>query len=577
MNVELQAKLCGSIPTRSSFMDFINGGKPVYSTWTSSPSSPDIGSHSSIQPTTPEVETPKDKAEVQDTSLFHAEASSIENNIQYGTAEPTTPDYTFVLGTEDESVTSQSPSEPPTTDSTTDDHTITHPAFHDVTIPQIVVTAPTTRSSGFAEAAVDGFEFSDSGEEFEFFDEFDEETNGFQTQYLTPGPYVTKEMAALATTTEIESAELGVTGIDTDPATQTQAVVDYSVSTETRESVSNESGKPLICFDESGDLYLQVGQNPGRLMLVDSRALSRVSPRLKEIVSLNQKDTEDGGDWTIQLPDDDPAPFTVLMNLIHTRFEKVPAKVSLKKLYGACILTSKYEMTQVLRPVAERWFKALSTSTEDYGLFFKKAYIAWELGFSEELSEMMGHVVLNCSLDWSDQLVIGESKERLCNFEGLQRIPILDCITEHRELALETCWYKSQKLGEQVLYSSVKGRMCGASHSRDEMCLMLGKMLSKAGEEGILDLFHFGGSLDVFRSSDLDLKTLEHKISLVADHIDLCGWCPAVLETVEEVRQQLRRAADPLYLSHLRALQIQAAKVRMIPGVSDDDDDDDEE
>lgn len=118
--------------------------------------------------------------------------------------------------------------------------------------------------------------------------------------------------------------------------------------------------------------------------------------------------------------------------------------------------------------------------------------------------------------------------------------------------------------------------MCGASHSREEMCLMLGKMLSKAGEEGILDLFHFGGSLDVFRSSDLDLKTLEHKISLVADYIDLCGWCPAVLETVEEVRQQLRRAADPLYLSHLRALQIQAAKVRMIPGVSDKEDDDEE-
>ncbi|KAF4490171.1 hypothetical protein FAGAP_11056 [Fusarium agapanthi] len=576
MNVELQAKLCGSIPTRSSFMDFINGGKPVYSTLTSNPSSPDIGSHSSIQPTTPEVENPKDKAGVQDTSLFHTEASSIETNIQYGTAEPTTPDYTFVLGTEDESVPSQSPSEPPTTDSTTNDHTTTHPAFHDVTIPQIFVTAPTTRESGLAEAGVDDFEFSDSGEEFEFYDEFYEDTNGFQTQYLTPEPYVTKEMAAQDKTTEIESVELKVTGIDTNPETRTQTVDDYSVSTETGESVSNESGKPLICFDESGDLYLKVGQNPGRLMLVDSRALSRVSPRLKDAVSLNQKDTEDGGDWTIELPDDDPTPFTVLMNLIHTRFEKVPAKVSLKKLYGACILTSKYEMTQVLRPVAEHWFKALGTSTEDYGLFFKKAYIAWELGFSEELSEMMGHVVLNCSLDWNDQLVIGENKERICNFEGLQRIPILDCITEHRELALETCWYKSQKLGEQVLYSAVKGRMCGASHSREEMCLMLGKMLSKAGEEGILDLFHFGGSLDVFRSSDLDLKTLEHKISLVADHIDLCGWCPAVLETVEEVRQQLRRAADPLYLSHLRALQIQAAKVRMIPGVSDEDDDDEE-
>ncbi|KAF5623416.1 hypothetical protein F52700_10038 [Fusarium sp. NRRL 52700] len=576
MNVELQAKLFGSIPTRSSFMDFINGGKPVYSTLTSSPPSPDFGSRSSIQPMTPEAETPEDKTGVDDSSSFHTQTSSIETKTQDGTEEPTTPDYTFVLGTEDESVADQSPSEPPTTGNTMDDHTTNLPTLHDVIVPQIFVTAPTNRESGLAEAGFDDFEFSDSCEEFEFYDELDEDVNGFQTQYLTPEPYVTKEMAAQARTAEIESIELEVTGIDTDPEIHAHTPDDYSISTEASGSVSDESGKPTICFDESGDLHLKVGQNPGRLMLVDSRALSRVSPRLKELVSINQKDGEDGGDWTIELPDDDPVPFTVLMNLIHTRFEKVPAKVSLKKLYGACILTSKYDMTQVLRPVAERWFKALGTSTEDYGLFFKKAFIAWELGFSEELSDMMGHVVLNCSLDLNDQLVIGENKERLCDFEGLQRIPVLDCITEHRELALETCWYKSQKLGDQVLYSSVKGRICGASHSREEMCLMLGKMLSKAGEEGILDLFHFGGSLDVFRSSDLDLKTLEHKISLVADHIDLCGWCPAILETVEEVRQQIRRAADPLYLSHLWALQIQAAKVRMIPGVSDEDEDDEE-
>jgi hypothetical protein len=102
---------------------------------------------------------------------------------------------------------------------------------------------------------------------------------------------------------------------------------------------------------------------------------------------------------------------------------------------------------------------------------------------------------------------------------------------------------------------------------------MLGKMLSKAGEEGILDLFSFGGSFDVFRTSDLDLKTLEHKISLVADYIDLCGWCAGVVEMVDEIRQQLRKAADPLYLSHLRALGIQAAKVKMMPWVSDEDDD----
>ncbi|EXM17010.1 hypothetical protein FOTG_14723 [Fusarium oxysporum f. sp. vasinfectum 25433] len=81
MNVELQAKLYGSISSRSSFMDFIDKGK----SGTSSPPSPDTGSQSSIQPITPKVEIPQDKTDVQDTSFFHTQAlaSSPAESISY--------------------------------------------------------------------------------------------------------------------------------------------------------------------------------------------------------------------------------------------------------------------------------------------------------------------------------------------------------------------------------------------------------------------------------------------------------------------------------------------------------------
>ncbi|QGI75807.1 hypothetical protein CEK25_000713 [Fusarium fujikuroi] len=131
--------------------DFINGGKSVVLD-TAVHQARILGLQTSIQPTTPEVETP-DKTEVQDTlSSTFKHQSPIEPTSNDGTVEPTTPDYTFVHdGTEDEIfVTDQSPSEPPTTDNTMDDFKFYYGRQYyqfcllfddDVTIPQIRYSA----------------------------------------------------------------------------------------------------------------------------------------------------------------------------------------------------------------------------------------------------------------------------------------------------------------------------------------------------------------------------------------------------------------------------------------------------
>lgn len=201
-----------------------------------------------------------------------------------------------------------------------------------------------------------------------------------------------------------------------EPATQPKA----------NEPIDTGFRKPTLCFDPNGDLMLTIGRGPGRDMLVDSRALSRASHKLHTILSHDSR--KNGNSWTLELPKDDPLPFTILLDLIHTRFERIPARVTLKQLYGICILTQKYNMTEVLRPVAERWYKDIGRLSEgEYGLFFKKAFVAWELGFAEDLSEMAGHLVLNCYLDEDDQLVIGKEKEKekLSDFSDFQRIPLL--------------------------------------------------------------------------------------------------------------------------------------------------------
>lgn len=177
-----------------------------------------------------------------------------------------------------------------------------------------------------------------------------------------------------------------------------------------------------IRFDRNGDLYLKVGKYQVRNMLVDSRALGRASTKLHAVISQSAKDQSDDR-WTIKFPNDDPKSFCILLNLIHARFEKVPAQVTLDQLYGVCTLANKYDMTNVLRTVAERWY--VSARTLEKTSIFKMAFIAWELGFQTDFGEIIGYITHNCSLDADSQLVFGPNNQRLADNKILQKLPVM--------------------------------------------------------------------------------------------------------------------------------------------------------
>ncbi|KAG8675254.1 hypothetical protein FPOAC2_01303 [Fusarium poae] len=81
-----------------------------------------------------------------------------------------------------------------------------------------------------------------------------------------------------------------------DPDTPNTVASDHS---------SGEGKKRIIRFDPNGDLYLKVGTNHTRNMLVDSRALGRASSKLHAVISESAGD-DTGEHWTIEFPDDDP-------------------------------------------------------------------------------------------------------------------------------------------------------------------------------------------------------------------------------------------------------------------------------
>lgn len=99
-------------------------------------------------------------------------------------------------------------------------------------------------------------------------------------------------------------------------------------------------------------------------MRVSSKLIMRASPvfatMLKytflEGITLRKK-----GKVSIPLPDDDPVPFAVLMDIVHVRNrrDRVPRQVDLSFLTRLAILVDKYQLEAVVKDFANEWFEGL--------------------------------------------------------------------------------------------------------------------------------------------------------------------------------------------------------------------------
>ncbi|KUJ15798.1 uncharacterized protein LY89DRAFT_670340 [Mollisia scopiformis] len=96
-------------------------------------------------------------------------------------------------------------------------------------------------------------------------------------------------------------------------------------------------------------------------MRVSSRHLMLASPvfavmldryKFKEGTTLHAEGSVD-----IELPDDDPDAWEVLLNVIHGRTRKVPRKVGLLLLTQIAILVNKYEMLDVVEIFSDTWIR----------------------------------------------------------------------------------------------------------------------------------------------------------------------------------------------------------------------------
>ena len=120
-------------------------------------------------------------------------------------------------------------------------------------------------------------------------------------------------------------------------------------------------------IDDNGDLTLAIGSNNEKAtFLVCSRSLSRSSHVFKAMLygSFRESRSTNAGAgpsrWVVELPDDNPVPAAILLNISHARLKAIPPKVdSLTMFYEILVFADKYDMTGLLGPWTQTWVSSI--------------------------------------------------------------------------------------------------------------------------------------------------------------------------------------------------------------------------
>ncbi|KAH9883407.1 hypothetical protein F4778DRAFT_799032 [Xylariomycetidae sp. FL2044] len=192
--------------------------------------------------------------------------------------------------------------------------------------------------------------------------------------------------------------------------------------------------EPTMIVDPDGDLNLIVGADkcyldPGieeastfmgaalrplpahdhdlsKTFRVCSRSLSRASHFFKGLLHGNfaESSPADGAKWRVCLPDDNPEAMTMILYMVHSQFELILDEITLKELYEITVITDKYDLTHILRPWINEWYRkwhgmqCLShIGTPD--TWKRHLWIAWVIGDKIQFIELVKKIAYNSNFN----------------------------------------------------------------------------------------------------------------------------------------------------------------------------------
>ncbi|WYZ35186.1 hypothetical protein EsH8_I_001462 [Colletotrichum jinshuiense] len=339
---------------------------------------------------------------------------------------------------------------------------------------------------------------------------------------------------------------------------------------------------PLACgkafhLDPRGDLTLKVGgivDGQAHEFLVCSRSIARFSPVFNSMLFGGFAESEPKSDapWTVELPEDRASPIFLVLSIVHGHFMKIPQALKLEELYHLVVVTEKFDMTQVLHPLAATWFQPHKDSTSLEGIQFAIC-IAWELGHEESFRHLSKVLLLESSVNDDGNLL--DSNKTPVNLPAfMEPLGILDGIAQARQKLIQFI----TSLFNNVIRIMLEGRGCRANRAQPQTfyygaqmvefkpidcCSMaLGQLIRNVERIGLQKVNLLQRTKSTYLGSVANLSSSIQNIPLERE--GLHSDCNYLLIIKEKILERIRDVSIPVQDTHLERLRNQAKKTGIL-------------
>lgn len=128
---------------------------------------------------------------------------------------------------------------------------------------------------------------------------------------------------------------------------------------------------------------------------------------LKRGVFKEGKELATSGTLELPLPDDDPAAFAILLNIIHGHTRKVPRIINLEMLTSISVLVDKYNLHEAVEVYSDMWITHLQESVDYTKQNFPRLSISWVFKKSDIFRDVTRQAQCSATDTFADNEAIG--------------------------------------------------------------------------------------------------------------------------------------------------------------------------
>lgn len=166
-----------------------------------------------------------------------------------------------------------------------------------------------------------------------------------------------------------------------------------------RSTTPEELDEPPEYKDPWGDIKLlvQAGERQ-KTFVVSSKVMCLASPVWRTMLDPESHYMEaNSGNGEVSLQDDDHRALSILLDIAHMRFLKVPQCLKYEQLLEVSILCDKYDTVTLVRPWLPKWLKELEELPDRAG-YEEWLFIAWVFGDSSTFMRIAFRLVLEMKI-----------------------------------------------------------------------------------------------------------------------------------------------------------------------------------